>query len=133
MSSAPKITISLSGPLFQKDLRVTLRQNMRRMLQGMADEGEAAIVALYPVGSAGDPHPGLGRSGVVGRVASLSGKPWALTAVISEQHVYPWLNGGQKEYRGGKTEARVHMFRRTASALRHSRAVLMGNLTAGLE
>ena len=126
-------TIDLSGPFFEADPSKRLFANIRIMLEAIAKEGEADVRAQFPVGGIGDPHPGLGQSGVIGRVVSLSGKPWRVTAVISEQHVYPWANGGQKQYRGGRLEARRHMFRTTKGRISHSRAVNMAELTKGLE
>lgn len=123
----PKLTVDLSGPLFVGDPTKTFRQNVRRMLQGVADEGAETVRAAWPK------RTGAGAAGTVGRAQSLAGKTWALTAVVSAQHVYDWPHGGDKQYRGGKVEKRVGMFRRTASALRSSRAVLAANLTAGLE
>ena len=124
---APKVTVNLSGPFFQRDPGKTLYANIGRMLEGLAEEGERLVKSRYPV------FTGAGQRGVVGRTRSLTGKRWAVSAVVSQTHVYPWTNGGSKQYRGGKTEARVHMFRDTARALRQSRAVLTANLTAGLE
>lgn len=121
------MTIDVSGPFFTRDPAKTMQANIHRMLEGIAAEGERAIQSVYPL------HTGAGRAGVVGRAQSLSGKQWLETAVISQTHVYPWPGGGPKEYRGGKTEAKRHMFRNTASALRRSRAVLTANLTAGIE
>lgn len=118
--------VEFSGPFFTKDIKKTFRQNARAMLDGMAREGEDAVKRESPV------RTGAFRAGVRGRVASLGGKPWMLTAVISQTHVYRWPKGGQKQYRGGKLEARRHMFRRTASALRRSRAAAMADLTRGL-
>lgn len=125
--AAPKLTVDLSGPFFQRDPGKTLYANIGRMLEGLAEEGERLVQSRYPVFS------GDGKAGVRGRVRSLTGKKWAVTAVISQTHVYPWPSGGAKQYRGGKTEARHHMFRDTARALRRSRAVLSANLTKGLE
>jgi hypothetical protein len=123
----PKLQVDLSGPLFSRDVKKTVRQNIRRMLEGLAEEGERLARSAWPV------LTGAGRDHTEGRVRSLTGKPWFLTAVISAQHVYPWPNGGAKQYRGGKAERRVGMFRRTATAIRRSRAVISANLVEGLE
>lgn len=123
----PQVKVDLSGPFFQRDPSKTFAENIRHMLEGVAQEGERIASAAYPV------YTGAGRSGVKGRVASLSGRKWYSAAVISETHVYDWPGGGSKQYRGGKTEARHHMFGQAASALRSSRAVLAANLTAGIE
>lgn len=117
-----KLSVDLSGPFFQKDPELTVRQNIRKMLMGVALEGERLVQSNFPV------YTGAGRQGVRGRVSSLSGKRWALTAVVSQTHVYPWPKGGQKQYRGGKLEAKYHMFRKAASAVRRVRA----DLTEGL-
>lgn len=124
----PKLEVDLSGPFFRGDPSKKYLENLQRMLEGIAEEGERTIKSVYPVGPTGD-----GKAGVVGRVKSLTGKRWLASAVVSQTHVYPWPNGGQKQYRGGKTEARHHMFRDTARSLRSSRAVLNANLTAGIE
>lgn len=128
VTQAPaQFTIDLSGPFFQKDPTLTLRGNIRKMMAGVAQEGEAAVQATYPV------FTGQGQRGVEGRTNSLSGKAWMATAVISQTHVYPWKNGGAKQYRGGKSEARHHMFRSAYRQLNRSRAVLRANLTEGIE
>lgn len=119
-------SISLTGPFFKQQPSKTFRQNVRLMLEAMAEEGQEDVKVQYPV------LTGAGQAGVVGRVHSLSGRPWALTMVISEQHVYPWPHGGQKQYRGGRTEAKHHMFRTTAGRLRRSRAVNKAELAKGL-
>lgn len=124
----PKLTVDLSGPFFRGDPSRTYLANLQRMLKGIAEEGERTIQSAYPVGPTGD-----GRRGVRGRVSSLTGRPWLATAVVSQTHVYPWPSSGQAQYRGGKTEARHHMFRDTARSLRSSRAILSANLTAGIE
>ena len=75
--TASKVTFT--GPFFEKDPSDTLRVNIRAMLQGMADEGEGAVQAILA------PHNRSGAlSGSIhGRTKSLTGKPWALHAVIS--------------------------------------------------
>jgi hypothetical protein len=123
-----KLTVELSGPFFQRDPKRTVRANIRRMLEGLAAEGERLVQSAF----AGSIVSGKSQRGVRGRVQSLSGKPWALTAVVSQTDVKPWPGGGSKQYRGGKLEAQRHMFRRTAAAMRRSRAVLSANLTEGL-
>lgn len=118
---------TFSGPFFVRDPGKTLYANLRRMLEAIAQEGETAVQARYPV------YTGAGQAGVRGRAESLSGKRWATSAVISQTHVYPWPAAGARQYRGGKTEATHHMFRDVARGLRSSRAVLAANLTAGIE
>lgn len=127
--------VDLSGPFFAPDADKRMGQNIRAMLQAVADEGDRAVTARSPR------HTGDLAAGIVGRVASERGRPWMLTAVISATHVYPWRNKGARgfvgrseaEYRGGKAEARYRMFRAVTYQLRASRAVLAANLTEGLE
>ncbi len=124
----PKLLgVEFSGPFFERDPGRTFRQNARALLEGMAREGQEAIRREVPV------RTGAFRAGVIGRIRALTGKPWQLTGVISAQHVEPWPGGGQKEYRGGKIEVQRHMFRRTTSALRTSRAAAVADLAKGLE
>jgi hypothetical protein len=127
--------VQLTGPLFEPNADETLRQNIRRMIGAVADEGEANVKARAPRVS------GDLAEGVVGRVRSQSGRQWALTGVISATHVYPWKNKGargftgraQAEYRGGKAEKRYRMFAATAGQMRAARAIMAANLTKGLE
>lgn len=125
--SAPIVHVDLSGPFFKKDPERTIWQNVRKMMAGVAEEGQRAVRSNYPV------LTGYGQQGVVGRVTSLTGKPWFATAVVSQTRAYPWRGGDSKQYRGGKSEARHHMFRAAYRDLQHSRAALQADLTAGLE
>lgn len=125
--SAVQTKVTATGPFFRGDPSKTYLGNVRRMLEEIAEEGEGLVKAQYPV------LTWAGQSGVVGRVKSLSGRKWYQTAVISEQHVYPWPGGGAKQYRGGKTEARQHMFADATRSLRSSRAVRAANLAKGIE
>ena len=147
----PRLHVDLTGPFFEaRDPGLTIRENLGRMLEGIAAEGEAAIRETFPVGGSDDPHAGAGRKGVIGRVQSLTGRRWALHAVISAQYTYPWprtgrggshlrsgrrlvANTGEAQYRGGKLERRLHMFGNAAKALNASKAVAGANLTKGLE
>jgi hypothetical protein len=134
--------ITFTGPLFSANADETLRQNIRRMMQGIADEGSSTVKARSPRITGGF------ISGVEGRVKGVKGNPWALSAVVSAfprpedaQRVYPWKNKGARGYagrseavyRGGKLEQRYRMFRAVTSQLRSARAVMAANLTKGLE
>ena len=122
-------TIDLSGPFFQYDPRKRLSENIQTMLEAVAEEGEQDVRAqVAAAGYAG----GNFYEGVTGRVRSIGGKHWLRTAVVSQTHVYPWPNGGQKQYRGGKLEARRGVFRKTKSRLNRSRAVNAAELTKGM-
>jgi hypothetical protein len=80
-------TINNTGPFFTKDPAKTFRQNIRVMMAAIAAEGEADVKAQLAAGDAGrQPISLLGDhvSGhVIGRTASLAGRNWQVTAVIS--------------------------------------------------
>jgi hypothetical protein len=120
-------SVTYTGPLFTHDPSKTFRANARVMLKAMADEGQALARDTWPT------LTGEGRAGTIGRVQSLSGRPWALYMVVSAQHVYAWPHGGAKQYRGGKVEAKRHMFRRAATSLRSSRALNRAELAKGMD
>lgn len=144
-------TVQLDGALFAPTAQKTLRQNIRGMLSNMANDGEAdARARIAPHRRSGD----LEES-IHGRVHSLTGKKWALTAVVSSQ-----LNRVKKDksYAGyietgyrrrvkkttigkdGRERTRsvgvrqggfkgVHMFQLTARGMRASAADLAKGLT----
>ena len=121
-------TIDLSGPFFDKDPARTLSENVQDMLEAFAQEGEGDVEAQ----ATAHQRTGAFLGGIEGRVRSVAGRHWLRTAVISETHVYPWPGGGSKQYRGGKLEAKYHMFRTTTTRLRRSRAVNTAELTRGM-
>ena len=134
---AVKVQVDLSGPFFQRDPAATFGENVRRMLDGIAQEGERAIQAALGAGTGRAPISLIGdrvAQHVVGRTRSLSGKRWAMTAVVSVN------NSGWSPRQGvalmaaaSTLERRFHPFRKTASQLRSARAVLAANLTRGIE
>lgn len=146
-----RTTISFDGPFFTvRDPALTVRQNIGKMLDAVAEQGQEAVRSVFPVGSDGDAHSGAGQAGVIGRVESMTGKRWALHAVISAQFTYPWPrtgrggthirsgrrmvgNSGSAQYRGGKLERKLHMFGNVNRSLQSSRAVASANLSQGLE
>ena len=122
-------SIDLSGPFFRYDPVKTFSANQIDMLEAFAAEGQEDVQTQVAAAGYGG---GNFYEGVVGRVKALSGKQWRATAVISQTHVYPWAGGGQKQYRGGKLEARHGFFRKTKSRLGRSRAVNRAELTKGM-
>ncbi len=125
-------TIDMTGPFFTRDPRKTFRANIRVLMKAIAEEGEADVKAQI------GPHNRTGKTqaGVVGRVTALTGKTWAVTAVVSQTRVFPWKvhrnSRAQAIYRGGRLEAKVHMFRRTTGRLRRARAINRVELTRGM-
>jgi hypothetical protein len=121
----PHAKVTLSGPFFEPRADLTLRQNIRRMMAAVADEGTAAVK---------DRSPRLTGALVGGIEPKTSGRTrWALTSAIVATHIYPWPGKPQGRYLGGKAEARYRMFRAVTYQLRASRAVMAANLTKGLE
>lgn len=139
--------IDLSGPLFRVDPEKTVNQNIYDMLRGVAEEGERAAKAQLA------PESQRVARATVGRVASVQGKRWHMHAVVSVSPDATHLDAQravqvmaiaagrhQAITSSGRNigttlgiEPRKHIFRRLASQLRGSRAILSANLTKGLE
>lgn len=114
--------VELKGPFFTKDVRKTFRQNARVMLEAIAVEGEAAVKARAPyyTGRGGDPNAHI-RDHIRGRVKSLRGKPWALTAVVSSLFHFYNKQGGKHYGYGRKLERKSRFFRRGVATVRKQR------------
>lgn len=132
-------TIDTSGPFFRGNPVLTFRQNVKVLMDAVAKEAEADIVAQLRVGQAaryplgGGIRPGRVSAHVKGRTKNLSGKRWAVTAVASVN------NSGFTQKQAIKLmaaaswlESQGHAFRRTAGRIRRSRAVNTAELTKGL-
>lgn len=137
-------TIQYSGPLFEKDIRKTFRSNARDLVGAIAKDGESMVRLNLPK-SSDAPHY---ADHVEGRVRSLKGKPWALTAVVSGQ-----LHLQSKNYKGygavletNETFTRRSasgttytitgfgkwVYRRVANALKRGSRTARADLTRGL-
>lgn len=136
--TATSVSIDLSGPFFQRDPGKTLRRNITKMVQGLAEEGERSARAAFQSGEGGRrPISRLGgrvSEHIIGRTRSLSGRQWRASAVISVN------NSGLSAREGvalmaaaSVVEGRTHIFRGLARIVRQSRAVLYADLTKGLE
>lgn len=137
MTGTP-VTVELSGPFFQRDPGETLRGNIERMMQGLAEEGEkagrdgfaATQAGRLPISQLGDRVSGH----VVGRVVSLRGRRWRATAVVSINNFgYTPIQGISLMAAASSVERRTHVMRNLARSIRSSRAVLNANLTKGIE
>lgn len=131
-------SISYSGPFFEKDIRKTFRVNARDLVAAIAEDGERMVRA--------DLTPGHGRvtgdyaEAVQGRVKSLRGKKWEVTAVVtSTRHLSMpnfrgyglFLETGVKG--GRKTSFRgLWVYRRVANALKRGSKAARADLTKGL-
>jgi hypothetical protein len=130
--------IEYSGPLFTKDVKKTFRANARDLLKAMAEDAEGLVKA--------DLTPGHGRltgdyaAAVAGRITSIRGKHWALTAVTtSTRHLQmPGFRGYgtflETGIKGGRqTSFRGYwFFRRAGNAIKRSSRIARADLTKGL-
>lgn len=133
-----KSSITREGPFFRSDPRRTFRQNARRMLARVAEEGRADIIAqLAATSGRRAPISGIGgrvAQHVVARSTAITGKPWQVTAVVSVN-----TTGMTREASiatraaGAEIEKRHHAFRRTTGRLRRARAVQTAELLRGLQ
>lgn len=130
-------TIDLSGPFFRNDPGKTFRQNVRLLMERIAEEGEADVTAQLRAGeSSRAPIRRLGdrvSDHVIGRTRSLTGKRWAVSAVVSVN------NSGLSQAQGislmaaaASVEQRTRACRRTTSRLRRARAVNRAELLKGI-
>ena len=132
-------TIDLSGPFFRADPSRTFRQNVRVMMRAVADEGESDVKAQLRAGE-GSRRPishGVSPSRVsghvVGRVASLSGKPWAVSAAVSVNNSgFSKAQGTALMAAASRLEGTVHAFRKTKNRIGRSRKVNEAELLKGL-
>lgn len=138
MASKYGPSIKYSGPFFEKDVRKTFRANARDLVSAIAEDGERMV--------RDDLTPGHGRvtgryaDAVEGRAKSLSGKKWALTAVVSSTRHLQMPN-----FRGygtfletglrGKVQTAFRgywVYKRVANALRRGSKAARADLVKGL-
>ena len=139
MATTFKTEIKKTGVFFTSNPAKTFRQNVRVMMAAVAAEGEADVVGQlragesgrYPLG--GGIRPGRVSGHVRGRTHNLSGKQWAVTAVVSVN------NRGFSQQQGIKLmaaaswlESQGHAFRRTTGRIRRARAVNTAELLKGI-
>ena len=129
----------LTGPFFTKDPRLTFRQNARVMLAAIADEGETDVKVQMEAGESGRKPistrvtPNRVAGHVVGRVKGMSGKPWAVTAVVSVNNSgFTKAQGKALMAAASRVEGEVHAFRKTTNRLKRSRKINAAELLKGL-
>lgn len=132
------VTVELSGPFFQRDPGKTLRGNIERMMEGLAGEGERAARDGFRASDGGRlPISQLrdhSSAHVIGRTVSLAGRQWRATAVVSINNSgFSPVQGVSLMAAAASVEGRIHVMRNLARTLRSSRAVLLADLTKGLE
>jgi hypothetical protein len=109
-------SIEMTGPLFMPNADMTLRQNIRRMLQALADEG----VRMARANVSGHRRTGDFEGGIEGRVRSLKGAPWWLTAVVSQTHIEPWAVRGSRSFGVAQSGVRRQRGSRKSAPVMHA-------------
>lgn len=121
---AGQTAIDLEGPFFEKDPVATFRENVKALMDEMAEEGEADVRTQMAYGEmARKPvkvvFPPRVRAFVRGRTKSLSGKDWGVTAVVSvETSGQPRKQAIALKAAAAEIEAKSGIFRRTTRRLR---------------
>jgi hypothetical protein len=130
-------TIDMSGPFFTKDPKKTFRQNVRDMMDQLAEAGESDVKAQLQAGAGSRAvishgvSPDRVSEHVVGRTKSISMKRWALTAVVSVNNIGLSRQGGiALMAAASRLESQTHAFRKTAARAR--KVSKMNDLTKGL-
>lgn len=156
MAPRTSVKMGLSGPFFTKNVQATMQDNIRTMMQAMAEEGARYAIEELRAGEGGRApiaafdstrrHRTSGRlatvtsggdrasSHVRGRVASISGKRWTYHATISiNNRGFNRAQGISLMAAAAEAERETQAFKRTSSRLRAARAVNAAELTRGLE
>jgi hypothetical protein len=133
---AVRITrVDFSGPFFQRDPARTIRDNIRDLMAALAEEGERDVRGQIEQRAGSMPNwTGWTRDHVKGRTASLSGKRWAVTAVVSADS--SGMSGAtaiRTKAAAASIERRWGPFRKTSTTMRRARAAINANLTKGIE
>jgi len=131
---AQLLTVRFEGPFFRSNPGKTLRGNVRDMMEALAVEAEDEVKTEVGAHAGQMPrYTGYSRNAIVGRVKSVAGKPWMASMVVSSSTVGKDAAESKRTLAAASIiEGRWHIFRRTASAIRRSRAVLRADLVKGL-
>lgn len=129
-----RLTTELDGPLFRADIRATVRDNARAMLDDLVTEGAGDVARRLRAGSSGRAE--VSRLGgrvadrVGGRIRSIGGRPWERTGVVSinARGLTP-IQGAALMAAASIVERRTGAFRR---GLGGSRAIGRADLLRGL-
>jgi hypothetical protein len=124
--------VDMTGPFFRRDPVKTWRDNVKDFMDEVAALGEAEVKAQLRQGEGIRAPLSVGgrvSNYVVGRTSSLSGKRWAVTAVVS-----PRPSGSRREAiavmaAASEIEAREHVFRTASARLKRAKTNLLKGLT----
>lgn len=128
-----------SGPFFRLDPVKTFRENVRLMMEAVAREGASDVQQRM---RADEPkryriRRGGGRVSdhVQGRVHSLGGHAWRVTAVVSVNAVdaVDEAHGKSIMAAASTVEGESHPFRRMTASMRNARAVATADMAKGLD
>jgi hypothetical protein len=138
MGTKVSSSIDLSGPFFQRDPAKTFRANGRALMAAVAEVGRREVIAQMAGGSGRRARiRELGEDRVadhvVARTGSLSGRPWAVTAVVSVNNSgFSPKQGISLMAAASRVERQTHAFRRATTGVRRSRAVNLDELMKGI-
>lgn len=127
--------VDMTGPFFKSDPAKTFRKNIRAFMDEVAELGEADVKAQMKVGEGARAPirrlaPAHVSAYVVGRTSNLSGKRWAVTAVVSVNNSgFTKAQGISLMAAASEVERQTGAFARTTRRLRKARTNLLKGLT----
>jgi hypothetical protein len=127
------IKVTLDGAFFRNDPTREITRNIQDMLDALADEMETMVqeqIAHLPLPRAS----GWSVEHTTGyRVSTKTGKKWThWAAVAAYTHGMSERDAIRTKAAAAGIERRFHPYRKTATAIRRSRAVLSADLAKGL-
>lgn len=127
--------VTLDGPFFRRDPAKTLWENVRDLMDKLAEYGEQEVRQQIEAREGSMPYwTGWTRDRVSGRTRSHSGNRWAVTAVVTASTNGLDKNAAIRTKAAASTiEARWHPFRKTAGLMRKARPLFQHNLTRNME
>lgn len=133
-------TIDLSGPFFTHDPRKTFRQNVKVLMDRLAEEGERDVKAKMRSGESRRRelsthiYPGRVSGHVIGRTKSLKGKNWEVTAVVSVNNSrFSKAEGTALMAGASNVERQTKAFRKMTARMRRAKALNTVELLKGLK
>jgi len=139
-SRGTSLRVDFTGPFFERDPVKTYHANVRDLMDKLAAEGERDVKLQLQAGQGGRAplgggfQPGRVSGHVVGRTSSLTGKRWAVTAVVSVRNQGFTPKQATKLMAAASwLETSIHPFRRTLGRMRRARALMTADLLKGIE
>lgn len=139
MGTRLRSEISLEGPFFRGNPVRTWRRNIADLMKAVAREGEADVRQQMRQGQAGRApvrggvEPPRVADHVRGRAASLSGKRWEVTAIVSVNNRGQSPAGGiALMAAGAEVEDQTGAMKRTRNRMRRALAISRADLLKGL-